>query len=185
MDFAEILIGQIPEAIFFALFMIYTKNIKEKRLIFILLSVFNYIVLKSMIHYNIWFQVLFTIIECIDLKVLYKNKGNVTDIFTFSIASIVVIIISVLSYMIIWKTLGIYAYAVILNRILLALFLIVFHNKLYKINGLYKLLWNRNDKVKKKIKSTTFRALNITVFNILFYIINLGMLFMIIQNGGV
>lgn len=30
----EIIFGQIPEAIFFALFMIYTKRLKDKRLLF-------------------------------------------------------------------------------------------------------------------------------------------------------
>ena len=73
----------------------------------------------------------------------------------------------------------------ILNRLLLILFLIIFHNKLYKIQKIYKRLWNRNDKNKNKIKSTTFRAINVVIFNIIFYIINLGMLFIIFQNGGV
>ena len=32
MDLMELFLGQIPEAIYFALFMIFTKNLKEKRL---------------------------------------------------------------------------------------------------------------------------------------------------------
>ena len=38
--------------------------------------------------------------------------------------------------------------------------------------------------IKKKIKSTTFRALNVVVFNFMFFIINLCMIF-ILMNGGV
>jgi hypothetical protein len=34
MDYLEILLGQIPEAIFFSIFMIYVKGLKEKRVLF-------------------------------------------------------------------------------------------------------------------------------------------------------
>lgn len=37
-------------------------------------------------------------------------------------------------------------------------FVLLFRNKLYNIQKLYKKLWNRNDKKPKKIKYTTFRA---------------------------
>ena len=43
----ELLIGQIPEAIFFALFMIYAKGLKEKRILFIVLMIVEYLLLKS------------------------------------------------------------------------------------------------------------------------------------------
>ena len=119
------------------------------------------------------------------LKVLYKEKSQITDIFTFTIASIILILSCSVLYFIIWKTINNFIIYVILNRLLLILFLIIFHNKLYKIQKLYKRLWNRNNKNKNKIKSTTFRAINVVIFNIIFYIINLGMLFIIFQNGGV
>jgi hypothetical protein len=49
--------------------------------------------------------------------------------------------------------------------------------------NIYKKLWNRNDKVPKKMKTTTFRALNLVVFNILFAVLNLCMLYAIHLKG--
>ena len=181
----ELLLGQIPEAIYFALFMIFTKELKSKRFLYIVLMIAEYLLLKHFIEFSIWFQIAYTIIQFIMLKILYKEKAQITDIFTFTIASIILILSCGILYFIVWKTINNYIVYVVLNRIFLILFLVLFRNKLHKIQDLYKLLWNRNDKKKTKMKSTTFRALNIVVFNVIFYIINLGMAFMLIQNGGV
>ena len=40
MELDQLLLGQIPEAIYFALFMILVKNIKEKRILFIILMLY-------------------------------------------------------------------------------------------------------------------------------------------------
>lgn len=181
----ELLLGQIPEAIYFALFMIFTKELKSKRVLYIVLMVAEYLLLKHFIKFNMWFQIAYTIFQFIILKILYKEKAQITDIFTFAIASAVLILISFVSYSIVWATLNNYYAAVILCRILLFVFLVLYHKKLYKIQKLYKLLWNRTDKRPVNMKSTTFRAVNLVIFNIMFYIINLGMAFMLIQNGGV
>ena len=181
----EILLGQIPEAVYFALFMIFTKQLKEKRILYITLMVIEYLLLKYFIEYNIWFQIAYTIIQYILLKILYKEKAQITDIFTFTIASGILILFCMILYFLIWHTANDYLLYVILNRVCLIGFLIIFHNKLHKIQDLYKLLWNRNDKRETKMKSTTFRALNVVIFNTIFYIINLGMAFMLIQTGGV
>jgi len=63
--------------------------------------------------------------------------------------------------------------------------MLMIYKKLPNIQKIYKKLWNRNNNKDKKIKSTTFRAINIVIFNISFFIINLGMIFMLIQKGGV
>lgn len=181
----ELLLGQLPEAIYFALFMMFTKNLKHKRLTYVLLMIIEYLLLKYFIHYNIWFQILYTIMQFIILKILYKEEAQVIDIFTFAISSVILIFISIISYFTIWKTLGNYYIAVLLCRFLLFVFLGIFHRKLCKIQKLYKLLWNRNKKKKFKMKSTTFRAMNIVIFNIMFYAINLGVLFSMIIGRGV
>ena len=185
----ELLIGQIPEAIFFSLFMIYAKGLKEKRVLFTILMVIEYLLLKSFIHYNIWFQILYTFMTFIILKILYKEKSQITDIFTFTIASLIMGIVEGTLYFIVWKTINNYIIFVVLVKIIYILFFIFFHKKLHKIQSLYKILWNRkqdtNNKSKIRIKSTTFRCINIVLFNIIFYLINLCMIFMSIQNGGV
>ena len=133
MDLLEIFLGQIPEAIYFALFMIFAKDLKEKRILYILLMVIEYLLLKHFIKYNMWFQILYTIMQFVILKVLYKEKSQITDIFTFTIASIILILSCSVLYFIIWETINNFIIYVILNRLLLILFLIIFHNKLYKI----------------------------------------------------
>ena len=181
----ELLLGQIPEAIYFALFMIFTKELKSKRFLYIVLMIAEYLLLKHFIEFSIWFQIAYTLIQFIILKILYKEKAQITDIFTFTIASIILILSCGILYFIVWKTINNYIVYVVLNRMFLMLFLVLFHNKLYKIQDLYKLLWNRNDKKKTKMKSTTFRAVNLVIFNIMFYIINLGMIFTLFIGRGV
>ena len=169
----ELIIGQIPEAIYFALFMIYAKGLKEKKILFTVLMVAEYILLTRFLIYNIWFQILYTFITFLILKVLYKEKAQVTDIFTFTIGSIILIITSIICFILSSQNAMI---ASIINRPILFIFLILFNYKLNKIQKIYKFFWNRNDKIKKKIKSTTFRCINIIIFNISFYVLNIVML---------
>ena len=181
----ELLLGQIPEAIYFALFMIFTKELKSKRFLYIVLMIAEYLLLKHFIEFNIWFQIAYTIIQFMLLKILYKEKVQITDIFTFAIASVILMLFCISLYFIVWKTINNYMVYVILNRICIFLFLIVFRKKLPKIQKLYKKLWNRNDTVNKKMKSTTFRALNLVLFNIMFYVINICLTFTLFIGRGV
>lgn len=176
----EILLGQIPEAIYFALFMILTKNLKEKRIKFTVLMIIEYLLLKYLIEFNMWFQVSYTIITYIILKLLYKEKAQITDVFTFCIASIILIISSILLFFIFGQNMLLVSIA---NRILIFLFLFIFRHKLNNIQKVYKKLWNRNDNCKKKIKSTTFRALNLVIFNITFYLLSLCIKYAIYFNS--
>ena len=170
------MLGQIPEALYFALFLIFAKKLKEKRLLFIILMVIEYILLKQLLHFTIWFQILYTFITFLLLKVLYKNKAQITDIFIFTIASIILILISAIPSLIFCHNI---TAAIITSRMIMFSLLFLCRNKLYSITNVYKSFWNRENKV-KKIKTTTFRAINIVIFNLLFYIINLGMLYTLI-----
>ena len=179
----ELLIGQIPEAIYFALFMIFVKGLKEKRFLFTILMVVEYILLKQFIHFNIQFQVCYTFITYIILKLLYFEKAQIIDVFTLGIASVILIAFSIV-FSIPKLLFPIdYIYCVVCCRIALFLMLILLNNRLNVIQKVYKKLWNRNDKVEKKIKTTTFRSINLVLFNILFYVINAGMIFAICFNA--
>lgn len=179
----EIIIGQIPEAVYFALFMILVKQLKEKRLLYIALMIVDYLVLKHFIQFSMYFQVAYTFMAFIILKVLYKEKAQITDIFTFTIGSIILILFSFICGTLYIANIFSYMTCTIINRTMMFTFLWVFRNKLCKIQELYKKLWNRNDKIKKKIKSTTFRSINIVAFNSIFYIIHIGMLYAIYYNS--
>lgn len=101
MNLYELFLGQIPEAIYFALFLIFTKSLKTKRTVFVTLMILAYVILKQFIHFNVWFQVDYTILTFCILKFLYKEHAQVTDVFTFGLASLWLIFISFISYVLI------------------------------------------------------------------------------------
>lgn len=91
MNFLEVLIGQIPEAIFFSIFIIFGKDLKEKRIAFTLLMVIQYLILANVFPYNMLFRIIYTIMVYIILKILYKEKTQITDIFLFGSSLIVLL----------------------------------------------------------------------------------------------
>ena len=153
--------------------MIFAKNLKEKRLLFIILMILEEFIAVKIANYDIRFQLIYVFLTFLSLKVLYKEKAQITDVFTFMIGSIILLILNGISYGIIFLTIKQFTVAAILSRVLMFLFLVLFRNKLCKIQNLYKKFWNRNDNVKKKIKSTTFRCINLLVFNVMFYVSNI------------
>lgn len=182
-EILTILLGQIPEAIYFALFIIFTKDLKEKRFLFIAFMIIEYLLLKICFPFDIKFQISYVIMTFILLKILYKEKAQITDIFSFAISSLILIIINAILYFTVFQILNNYIIYVIIDRIVMFTVLILFKNKISKIQTIYKKFWNRNDKVKKHIKSTTFRCLNLVIFNFMFYIINIAMLYCIYINS--
>lgn len=176
----ELFLGQIPEAIYFALFMIFAKELKEKRILFITLMITEYIVLANVLFSGIWFHLSYTLITYIILKILYKEKSQITDIFIFAIASLFLMLISGIYFYILHPIVSKPILFIILNRLFLLFSIIFLKNKLKKIQKIYKFFWNRNDKIKKKIKSTTFRCINLIIFNAMFYVINIAMLYWIL-----
>lgn len=180
MDLAELLIGQIPEAIYFALFMVFAKGLKDKRILFTIIMIFEYIALKKFIHFNVGFQLSYIFMTFLSLKVLYKEKAQITDIFVFGAASLYLILISILSYAIVYFTVRVYIVSAILNRILLIATLFVFKDKIKQLYSKFKYFWNRHRNENVKIRSLTLRNVSIILFNIMFYVINFGMAFAIL-----
>ena len=177
----EILLGQIPEAIYFALFMIFTKRLKEKRILFTSIMVIEYVLL-FLLPLSIWLYILYFITTYIVLKILYKAKAQITDIFTLGIASIILIIISTLCFIVINATTKNIIMCTILAKLFLFIFLLITKHKLPKIQNMYKMFWNRNDKIPKFMKSTTFRCINVILFNFMFFVINVYIVFYIMRR---
>ena len=63
----EVVLGQVPEAIYFALFMIIVKGLKEKRILFTLVMIFEYLALKQFVTFDVGFQVIYTFLTYINL----------------------------------------------------------------------------------------------------------------------
>ena len=112
----------------------------------------------------------------INLKVLYKEKAQITDIFLFTAASIVLIALSAIVYIIHIHTYNNYDIARIINRISLFLFLYLSRNKIRELYKKFYSHWNRHNNP-KAIKSLTLRNISIIIFNLMFWIINLGMVY--------
>ena len=144
----EIILGQIPEAIYFALFMIFAKELKTKRTLFVLFMVFEYLALKYFIKFDVLFQLLYTIMTFSNLKVLYKDKAIITDIFVFMGASLLLIFASILSYVptnILIKDIYVAFYvALTINRIIMFGSLVLLKNRLPKLYKNYRFFWNRH-----------------------------------------
>ena len=176
----EIILGQIPEAIYFALFMIFAKELKTKRTLFVLFMVFEYLALKYFIKFDVLFQLLYTIMTFSNLKVLYKDKAIITDIFVFMGASLLLIFASILSYVptnILIKDIYVAFYvALTINRIIMFGSLVLLKNRLPKLYKNYRFFWNRHRDKSVKIRSLTLRNISIILFNVMFYIINVCML---------
>ena len=177
----ELLLGQIPEALYFALFIIFAKRIKEKRILFTVLMVLEYLLLINIFKYDVKFHISFIAMIYLMLKVLYNEKAQITDIFIVLVSYLFLGITSALCFFICNKNALI---ASIVNRLLIFGFIFAMNNKLYKIQKIYKLFWNRN-KDKKIMKSATFRSLNVVLFNLTFYVINIVMLYckFLLQKG--
>lgn len=177
----EVLV-KLAEPIYFSLFLIIGKNIKQKRLLLTCIMIIQYLLLMQLFPFNIWFQLIYTFMSFVNLKVLYKEKAQVTDIFLFAFASIILVLLSAFTYLTAIVTYKNYYVSLIINRILLFGFLI-FSNKI--IRKKYKNfcnLWNRHNNP-KKIRSLTLRNISIIIFNLMFWLINIGIMYSIIVNN--
>lgn len=175
----EMLLGQVSEAIYFALFMIFTKRLKEKRVLFTILMIIEYLLLIRAIPYNLYSRIGYFITTFLTLKILYKEKSQITDVFILAIASLVLIIMDIPLYFIITKITNNFITYVLIDRTIVFILLLSVKNRLPKIQNIYKKLWNRDDKIKKKMKSTTFRSLNVVIFNITFVVLNIALMYCI------
>ena len=171
---------KICEAIYFSLFLIYGKNLKEKRLLFIGIMIFEYVLLTSVLQYTTWIHIIYITLTYINLKVLYKEKAQITDIFLFATASIFLILISFCSGLLHILKMK-YFYALIINRIILFSFLFFIKNKINLIYKNYYLKWNRKDNM-TKIRSLTLRNISVIIFNLMFYVINIGLIYAILTK---
>lgn len=170
------IIVKFLEPIYFSLFLIIGKNLKNKRILLTCIMIFEYLMLTSLIKYNVALQFMYTFMSFVNLKVLYKEKAQITDIFLFTAASIILIIISFLMFFIHIYTYNNYDIALILNRIITFAFLYFGRNKIRELYKKFYLNWNRHNNP-KAIKSLTLRNISIIAFNLMFWIINSGMVY--------
>lgn len=174
-NIALIFLEKICEALYFSIFLIIGKNIKEKRLLLVGIMIFEYLMLKHFIQFNVWFQLIYTFMSFVNLKVLYKEKAQITDIFLFAVASIILIITSALCYALVYFTIHQYIWVLLINRPLLFVIIYLNRKSIMKKYKEFCSLWNRHNNP-NKIRSLTLRNISIITFNFMFWLINTGMI---------
>lgn len=157
-------LGLLPEVLYYTLFMIFTKNLKEKRIKLFLLISIAYVLCIMVSQYKTLYYVLFIFLVYIILKILYKNKVQVVDVFAFSISCIYLTLLSTVFINFLMNDLSNYWLLYSLNRILIFI-PFLFRNKFNIVYQKYCKLWNRNDNEKRPIKSITLRNISLVIIN--------------------
>lgn len=146
MEILRLISAKLLEPIYFSLFLIIGKDLKNRRILFTVLMILEYLLLKNFFHFNVAFQFSYTFMTFLILKVIYKEKAQITDIFLFGVASIILIIICMFTYLTALVTYKNYFISLIINRVLIFTFLYVFRKQIRNCYIKFYSLWNRRHK---------------------------------------
>ena len=171
-----IFVGMLPEIIYFTKFMEYAKNIKEHRIKFFLLITLAYILCILVSQYKILYYVAFIFICYLLMKLVYKEKAQIIDIFVFSVSFLYITFSSLICFQFVKEDMSNYYLILIINRFTLIL-PFLFKNKFNILYNNYKSLWNRNNKIKRPIKSITLRNISLICLNVFIFIANLTLIY--------
>ena len=170
-----ILLGLVPEVLFFTLFLCNTKNIKEKKVRLFLLIAISYTLTIFIKQYVLLYYLMFIVLTYISLKILYKEKTQIIDIFIIVYSFFYVTIISYFCFLFMKQDRSNYWILYTLDRILLFI-PFIFKNKFNVLYKKYCKLWNRNDKEKRPIKSITLRNISLIAINFIIIFMNVYMI---------
>lgn len=176
----SILLGMIPETLFFTLFLTYTKNLKNKRIKLFLGISMIYVVCIMISRFKTIYYIFFIFLMFFLLKILYKEKTQIIDIFIINTGLAYISFISAICFLFVKDSCLMYYIMLFFNRIILFIPLL-FKRKVRLLYIKYCSLWNRNDTVKRPIKSITLRNLSLIGLNtfiflcyvVFLYILNL------------
>lgn len=164
----SILLGLIPEGIFFAEFVIGAKKLKNHNrvnlcVLFVGIMVFAGILLS----YSIWYYLVVTILAYLVLKMI-DDTTEFIDLFLLTIPFLLLAVLGYPCYgisLLLPKDLPVNLITLILNRVLMIILLSVLYPKLNKWYNTYKRLWNV--RAGNKIKSITVRNISILICNLI------------------
>ena len=170
-----VFIGMLPEILYFTKFIEYSKNLKEHKIKFFILMTIVYVLCILLSQYKILYYVAFIFLSYLAMKVIYKNKVQIIDIFVFSVAFAYVALNGFICSLFFKNDLSNYYIITIINRFTLFIPFIFkkYFNKLYEK---YKALWNRNDKIKRPVKSITLRNISLISLNIFIFLLNVAII---------
>lgn len=168
------IIGMILQSIYYAYFMIATKGIKKRRLLFIGAVMLEYIFLKLVcgLNYTINFELMFGILIIFVLKLFYNNKAKITDLITYVLSIIFLGIFSVSGLLI----LGANIITIFVSTLLAIFTSHLLRHKLNKIEKFYNKFWNRH-KNQKMLKSVTIRGFSVALTIITFVLLHFWLIY--------
>lgn len=163
----SILMGLIPEALFFSIFIIGAKGLKkgENRIALVILFILVFILAGVLFAYNIWLYVILTVLLYLIMKFLI-DSAEFIDLFLLTIPYIIISIVGYICYgiEILLPNTSVVDYGMVLiNRILLFITLSALYPHLHKWYNSYKKVWNVHKG--NKIKSITVRNISILICN--------------------
>lgn len=161
----SLLMGMLPEVLYFTLSICFIKDIKKQRLKLFSLLVIGYIVLIMVCRFQLLFYLGYIVYVYIVLKKLYKSK--IIDLFIVSVVSAYLTLVSFISF----KLTDTYMLAYLINRLMLFIPIFILNYKLNDFYNVYYRLWDRHDG--NKIKSITIRNISLVFINMLIVIFNI------------
>lgn len=160
----SISLGLIPEVAYFTLFFIKLKEIKNKRFLLSICMIINYLILIMLNNYVLINYIIFTTLFFIILKLLYKEKVNIVDLFFIVYSEIYLSLISYVCFRFVKEDFSNYYFMLVVNKILLIVpFLFFKHIKIFY--NKYCKFWNRNNNEHRPIKSITLRNISLIILN--------------------
>lgn len=155
----SLLLGIIPDVMYYYVYLRKIKNICDKKNIFFLLLIVNYVICIILIQYHFYLYIIQDIIMYLIMKKMYNSQIN--DIFLVFFLELYMILLSIMCFFLIEN----YTIAFIVYRMLMFAPLL-FINKIKLFYKNYTMLWNRHN-IPNKIKSITLRNISLVVLNVL------------------
>lgn len=171
----SLIFGAGLDSLYYFLYINKIKDINNKKLILYIGIFVGYILFNMLLRYNFYLYLLFDIFIFILIKFLYKSQ--ICDSFVILIIDIYCMLISLIIYFTISNSF----IALLLNKILLFMPLLL-RNRLNLVYKKYIDLWNRS-KERKIIKSLTLRNLSLLILNIFIVITYFILLYLTSLNG--
>lgn len=166
----SILLGILPEALFYTFFIDCCKEIKGIRFKLFIVILIEYIFLSITFKYSAWTYVLLMIMIYLNLVVLNKqNVKEIIDLFIILVAYIYLCIVSIICFSFVSQDFSNYYIILFINRGML-LIPMIFRKKINIIYKKYKSLWNINKEINAPIKSLTIRNISLVLLNMFIFL---------------
>lgn len=146
------------------------KNIDSKKKRLFIFTLISYLLSSIIIGFTyknqIYMLILYSTILFILIKILYKKKVQILDVFLIYYLTTIILITAIITQLIFSYTIK----ALIIDRIILLLIALFTTKKIKKIYDLCKNNWNRGEN--HKVKSITLRNILILGMNFTLFILN-------------